>query len=143
DANFKIGADSLTQEVSQAETTTVVTVSPSPSAEDQLVSITAHVGAVAPGGGAATGLVSFTADGDPIGAASLQPSAGGASATLQTSTLAPGSYTIVANYAGDTDYAASESAPRSHTVIAGAAIVATETTLSSSQNPSTFGEFIT
>ncbi|RNL65218.1 Ig-like domain repeat protein [Nocardioides marmoriginsengisoli] len=140
--NFKSGSDSLSQVVSQADTTTVVTVSPSPSSEDQLVTITANVGAVAPGGGAATGLVTFTADGDPIGAGSLSPSSGGAKATLQTSTLAAGSHTIVATYEGDTDYAASESDPKSHTVIAGAAVVGTSTVVTSSQNPSTYGEFI-
>ncbi|MCZ4497801.1 MAG: hypothetical protein JWQ74_354 [Marmoricola sp.] len=142
-SNYKSGSDSLTQTVTKADTTTTVTVSPSPSSEDQLITITANVGAVAPGGGAATGLVSFTADGDPIGAGSLSPSSGGAKATLQTSTLAAGSHTIVASYEGDTDYAASVSPDKSHTVIAGAAVVATKTTASSSQNPSTYGEFVT
>jgi len=142
DSNFKGGSDTVTQVVTKADTTTVVTIAPSPSAEDQLVTISANVGAVAPGSGAATGLVSFTADGDPIGAASLSPSSGGAKATLQTSTLAPGSHTIVASYAGDDDYQASESAPKAHQVIPGAAVVGTSVVVSSSANPSTYGQLI-
>lgn len=141
-SNFKTGSDSLTQEVSAADTATVVTVSPSPSAEEQSVTITAHVGAVAPGGGAATGLVSFTANGDPIGASALTPSSGGAQATLETSTLAPGVHEIVATYAGDANYNGSVSPGKNHLVIEGAAVVETTTTVSSSQNPSTYGELI-
>lgn len=140
--NYKTGNDSLTQSVTKADTATVVTISPSPSSEDQNVNITANVGAVAPGGGAATGLVSFTADGDPIGSAPLSPSSGGAAATLQISTLAAGTHTIVATYDGDDDYNGSVSPDKSHTVIEGAAIVATKTTVVSSQNPSVYGEFV-
>lgn len=142
DANFKTGSDTVTQVVTKADTTTVVTISPSPSSEDQLINISANVGAVAPGSGAATGLVSFTADGDPIGSASLSPSSGGAKATLQISTLTAGSHTIVASYAGDNDYNASESASKSHTVIPGAAVVGTSVLVTSSANPSTYGQFI-
>ncbi|MFL6108189.1 MAG: beta strand repeat-containing protein [Marmoricola sp.] len=142
DANFKGGSDTVTQVVTKADTTTVVTIAPSPSSEDQLVSISANVGAVAPGSGAATGLVSFTDDGTPIGAASLSPSSGGAKATLQISTLAPGTHTIVASYAGDDDYNASESAPKAHQVIPGAAVVGTSVVVSSSANPSTYGQLI-
>ena len=142
DASFKSGSDTLTQVVTKADTTTVVTIAPSPSSEDQLVSISANVGALAPGSGAATGLVSFTADGDPIGAASLSPSSGGAKATLQISTLTAGTHTIVASYEGDDDYAASESAPKSHQVIPGAAVVDTAVVVTSSANPSTYGQLI-
>lgn len=142
DAAFKPGSDTVTQQVSKADTATVVTISPSPSTEDQLISISANVGAVAPGSGAATGLVTFTSDGDPIGAASLSPSSGGAKATLQISTLAAGTHTIVASYAGDDDYNASESAPKDHQVIPGAAVVGTSVVVSSSANPSTYGQNI-
>ena len=140
--NYKTGNDSLSQTVAKADTTTTVLISPSPSSEDQPITITANVGAVAPGGGAATGLVSFTSDGDPIGAGTLTPSSGGARATLQTSTLTPGTHVIVATYEGDDNYNGSVSPDKSHQVIEGAAVVATKTTVTSSQNPSTYGEFI-
>ncbi|HEX4191387.1 MAG TPA: Ig-like domain-containing protein [Marmoricola sp.] len=142
DSNYKASSDSLHQTVTSADTTTALTISPSPSSEDQTVNITANVGAVAPGSGAATGLVDFTSDGDPIGSASLTPSSGGAHATLQTDTLAPGSHTIVATYEGDNDYNGSVSDPKSQTVIAGAAVVDTTTVVHSSDNPSTYGEFV-
>jgi hypothetical protein len=142
DANYKASSDSLHQVVAQADTTTVLTISPSPSSEDQNVNITANVGAVAPGGGAATGLVDFTSDGDPIGSASLSPSSGGAHATLSIDTLAPGSHTIVATYEGDTDYNGSVSDPKSQTVIAGAAQIGTSTHVTTSDNPATYGEFV-
>lgn len=142
DGNFRTGTDSLTVEVDKAETTATVLVSPSPSSEGQAVTIRANIAAAAPGSGSPTGTVIFTVDGDTLGAASLVAGPGGSEATIIESELAPGSYTVVATYAGDSAYEGSESAPVSHTVIAGAAVVATTTTVSSSQNPSIYGELI-
>ena len=142
DARFRAGATSTTQHVARADTTTSLTATPSPSAEDQAVSIRATVAAVAPGSGAPTGTVVFTADGDVVGAAPLSAAGAGSQATLVVSTLAPGAHTLVASYAGDGDYTGSESAPISHNVIEGAAIVATTTHVRSSENPSTFGGLI-
>jgi len=67
-------------------------------------------------------------DGDPIGSASLAPSSGGAKATLQISTLAAGQpHESWPPYAGEqTNYNASTSNPKSHTVIPGAAVVGTQ-----------------
>ncbi|WP_205473314.1 Ig-like domain-containing protein [Nocardioides sp. SYSU D00038] len=141
-ASHQGGQDSVTQDVTTAATTTVVTATPSPSQEDQEVAFTATVSAVAPGSGAPTGTVTFTADGEPIGAAPLQAGPGGAQATLALSDLAPGSHQVRASYAGDSGYVASHSEALSHTVIAGAAIVATTTEVTSSVNPSTYGELV-
>ncbi len=141
-SNFENGSDSLTQEVSRAATVTSVIATPSPSNEGQNIAITANVAAVAPGSGAPTGTVVFTANGDTIGAGALVSGSGGSQATINVSDLDPGSYSLVATYAGDTGYGGSESEPKSHTVIAGAAIVATTTSVTSSQNPSTYGELI-
>jgi hypothetical protein len=142
DASFRPGNASTTQSVTRADTTTSLMATPSPSAEDQTVTITATVAAVAPGSGAPTGTIVFRADGDVIGAAPLAASGGSSQAALETSTLAPGSHTLSASYAGDGDYAGSESAGVSHTVIEGAAIVGTSTRVTSSRNPSTYGELI-
>ena len=143
DSGFKTGSASATQHVTLASTTTSLLATPSPSAEDQPVTIAATVAAVAPGSGAPTGTVVFTSDGDVIGAAPLSAGGGGSHASLVISTLAPGSHTLAASYAGDDDYAASDSSPVSHTVIEGAAIVGTSTSVTSSENPSTYGELIT
>ena len=62
---------------------------------------------------------------------------------LGVSDLAPGSYQLSARYAGDDEYRGSDSATVSHTVIEGTAVVETSTVLTSSANPSTYGELIT
>ncbi len=140
--NFDGSQASVQQQVAQADTTTTVLVSPSPSAEGQNITITAAVTPVAPGSGTPTGLVSFTANGDLIGATSVQPSPGGAQATMALADLEAGDHQIVATYVGDAGYATSVSQQVQHTVIAGAAIVPTTTVVTSSANPSTFGELI-
>lgn len=142
DDNFNGGSDSLTQHVTAAATTTTVTVSPTTSAEEQMVTITANVAAVAPGGGTPTGTITFISDGTTIGAGALQATSGGGStATLTTDSLPAGTHTIEASYAGDDSYGASDGQV-SHTVVAATARIATTTTLSSSKNPSTYGELI-
>lgn len=133
------GTDQVQQQVSPADTTVALVASPTPSLQDQEVRLTATVAAAAPGSGDPTGTVTFSADGDPIGSAPLS----GGTAVLEVSDLAPGSYQLTARYAGDDDYTASSSAAVSHTVIEGTAVVATTTTLTSSANPSTYGELIT
>jgi hypothetical protein len=143
DAGFKSGSASATQHVTAAATTTSVLASPSPSAEDQPVTITATVVANAPGAGAPTGTVLFSSDGDVIGGAPLSAGGGGSQATFEISTLTPGSHILSAWYAGDGDFVGSQSADVSHTVIEGAAVVATSTGVTSSQNPSTYGELVT
>ncbi len=142
DAGFRTGTDSLTQHVTKAGTTTSLVATPSPSSEDQPVTITASVAAQAPGSGAPTGTVVFTSDGDVIGAAPLTRRGSGSQASLEVSTLTPGAHTLAASYAGDDDFLGSQSADLSHTVIEGAAVVATTTTVTSSDNPSTYGELI-
>ena len=117
--------------------------SPTPAVQDTPATLTARIGAVAPGSGAPTGTVTFTANGDPFGGAPLQPVSGGAEAAIDISDLPAGEYTIIATYAGDGNYNGSESAPITHEVIAAAAVVETSTVVTSSENPSTYGELIT
>ena len=71
-SNYDGGQDSLTQIVDEGGHLRLVLATPSPAVEGQGVTLTARVGAVAPGSGAPTGTVSFTANGDPLGAAPLQ-----------------------------------------------------------------------
>lgn len=138
-AGYQSGADQVEQEVTKADTTVALLASPSPSLQDQEVQLTATVAAVSPGSGSATGTITFFAGAESIGSAPLS----GGSAVLAVSDLAPGSYQLSARYAGDDDYRASSSAPVSHTVIEGTAVVETSTVLTSSANPSTYGELIT
>lgn len=143
DGSFRTGGASVTQHVAQAATATSLVVTPSPSAEDQPITITATVAAAAPGTGAPSGTVEFFADGETIGAAPLSAGPGGSRATLEIATLPPGAHTLTATYAGDADYLGSDAEPVSQTVIEGAAVVATTTSVGTSHNPSTFGELIT
>ncbi|GAA3547628.1 beta strand repeat-containing protein [Nocardioides daeguensis] len=134
------GTDQLAQVVDPASTSTLVQANPSPSVQDENVQLTASVAAVSPGSGTPTGTVTFYADGSPLGAVPLAASGAGSVATLDVDDLAPGAHQVTARYAGDADYLASESEALTHTVIAGTAVVATTTTLSSSAQPSTYGE---
>jgi len=116
-------------------TTTTLGVSPNPAASNTPVTLTATV---AGGGGTPTGSVSFRDNGSLIGTVSLN---GSGVATLVTSSLAAGSHSVVATYNGDTNFAASSSSPTNVTINGGGAGPgATGTTLTSSENPSPFGQ---
>jgi sugar lactone lactonase YvrE len=80
-----------------ATTSTAVTAIPSPATVDSPVAITAKVTG---NGGIPTGVITFSADGASIGTASLDATG---SATLSNSSLAPGTHSITASYAGDTN----------------------------------------
>lgn len=142
-SNYDGGQDSLQQDVTKADTSALVMAAPSPSFEGFPATLTARIGAVAPGSGAPTGTVSFTSNGTPLGAAPLQAVSGGAEASIDISDLPAGIYTFEATYAGDVNYNGSGSSPISHEVLEEAPVVETTTTVSSSENPSTFGELVT
>ena len=125
--------------VDQASTTTTLTSSANPSVFGQAVTFTATVAAVAPGGGTPTGTVNFLDGTTNIGTGTLNASG---VATLSTSTLSvSGSpHSITAVYAGTTDYITSTSSPALSQVVNHAS---TTTALTSSANPSVFGQAVT
>ncbi len=139
DSSFKTGSDTQAETVGVAATTTVLTATPSPSSEGQAVTIKANVAAIAPGGGTPTGTVVFSSDGNVVGAGALS----GGQASTVVSDLPAGPHSLTASYSGDAAYGASDAAAISQTVIAGAAVVDTHATVTSSQNPSTYGQLIT
>ncbi len=98
----------LTVSVSDA-TTTTLTSSVNPAVGGQPVTFIATVSPASPAAGTPTGLVIFTANGTPIGEATVDPSTGLASIT--TSTLPLGASTIIAAYSGDSVFQPSQSAP--------------------------------
>ncbi len=116
--------------VTQITTTTALTSSLNPSTFGQSVTITA---AVSPN--TATGTVTFTIDGTPQ--TPVIVSSG--QATFSSSSLSVGSHTITAAYSGDTNDLSSTSSALTQTVTQ----ITTTTTLTSSQNPSTFGSPVT
>ena len=125
----------LSQSVNQAGTTSVVTSATNPSVFGQSVTFTATVMAVAPGSGTPTGSITFLDGSNTLGTAMLS----GGKATFKTTALAAGPHTITVSYSGDGNFVKSTSAPLTQTVNH----AATTSQVTSSANPSVFGESVT
>jgi hypothetical protein len=124
----------ITQGVTQAPTITTAVSSASPSLLGQLVTFTATVNgnfSVTP-----SGVVTFFDGSTALGSGTLD-SAG--KAVFSTSALSTGSHTITVSYAGSVSFSTS-SAQITQTV---SQSQATSTTLTSSANPSVFGQSVT
>jgi hypothetical protein len=119
--------------VNQASTSTTLTSSANPSVFGQFVNLTAKVAAVAPGSGTPTGTVDFKDGTTDLGEITLN----GGTAIL-TTTLSLGNHSIAAVYSGDTNFKTSTATAISQNVND----APTTTTLSSSANPSVFGESV-
>lgn len=114
------------------DTTTTLTSSPNPSAVNQSVLFTATV--TAQFGGSPTGTVTFKSGETTLG----QGTVSNGQATLNYSFPAPGNYSIVATYSGDSNFVPSSSLPLKQSVLK----APTTTTLSSSPNPSQLGQTV-
>jgi hypothetical protein len=117
---------------SLASTTTTMASSMPTSQYLQPVTFTATVSP-----SAATGTVQFFDGAASLGTAALS----GGNASLITATLTPGPHSITATYSGDTSYATSTSPSLTQTVLGGTS--ATTTALTSSLNPSAYGQQVT
>jgi hypothetical protein len=126
------------QVVNQAATTTGVTSSDNPSVFGQSVTFTAAVVAEAPGSGTPSGTVQFKVDGVNLGG--LQTLASGSATSPATTTLAVGTRVITAEYGGAPDFVASTGTLAGDQVVNQAA---TTTGVTSSDNPSVFGQSVT
>jgi hypothetical protein len=142
DANFRSGADSLVQSVTKADTATVLVSGPNPQVEEDDVTLTATVAPQSPGSGAPTGTVAFFDGTTEIGSAALSPSGGGSQATFTTAFLPVGPHQLTAVYAGDANYNGSDSAAVGQTIVLATAAVQTTTSVTSSLNPSVYGQLI-
>ncbi len=130
-ANFAASTSAdITQNVSNAATTTVVTSNPNPSTYGASVVFTATVTP-----STATGTVTFRDGATDIGIGTLS----GGTATFATASLGGGVHSIRAVYSGDTSYIASTSSPLAQEVDP----AATTTVVTSSLNPSTYGASVT
>ena len=140
DGNFNGSTGSLTgnpQVVNKADTTTAVTSSSNPQSYGRSVTFTATVSASAPGTGVRTGTVTFLDAGTPIGTGTLV----GGSATFATSALAVGNHPITTSYGGDGNFNGSTGALAGNPQVINKG--GTSMTLTSSQNPSVFGQSVT
>jgi hypothetical protein len=128
-------SSAVTQTVTPGSSSTAVTSSGNPTGFGATVTFTATVSAVAPASGTATGTVTFKDGTTTMGSAALS----GGQATFSTSTLSIGSHSIAAVYGGDANFTGSTSAIFTQTISAGAST----TTVTSSVNPTVFGQSVT
>jgi hypothetical protein len=91
----------------------VVVSSANPAIPGSNVTFTATISAVAPGVGTPSGTVNFRIDGSVAGSGTLS----GGVATFTTSSLALGTHTVVAEYAGDANFTGTTNALASNQVI--------------------------
>jgi hypothetical protein len=133
DATFAGSTSSpITQTVNQASTTTALASSLNPSSSGQSVTFTATV---TPSLGP-TGTVQFFDGGNSLGTVALS----GGSASLTTAALAAGTHSITATYSGNTNFSGSTSSPPLAQAVG---VVGTATALTSSLDPSVFGQSVT
>ena len=138
DANFAASTSlPFTQTVNQGATTTKVVSSLNPSSTGVIVTFTATVTVVAPASGTRTGTVAFEDGGVAIAGCAAQVVVAAETATCATNALAAGVHTINAVYSGNGNFTTSTSPPLTQTVVS-----ATTTTVTSSANPSVFGQSI-
>ncbi|HET6930495.1 MAG TPA: Ig-like domain repeat protein [Candidatus Acidoferrum sp.] len=140
DANFNTGSGSLTgnpQVVNKADTSATQTSSLNPSVFGQSITFTATVSAVAPGAGTPTGTVTFKDGGSSIGTGTLS----GGVATFTTSSLPVGNHTITESYGGDGNFNTSTGSLTGNPQVVFKAD--TSTGVTSSLNPSVFGQSVT
>jgi hypothetical protein len=137
DSHFSTGTAILMQSVHLSGTTTTVTSSPNPSNFGQSVTFTATVTPTVGGLGAVTGLVTFEEGTTVLAAAGVNSSG---VATFTTSALAIGGHTITAVYYSDLVYATSSGSDSANPQIVQEA---TSTSMTSSPNPSVFGQPVT
>jgi MYXO-CTERM domain-containing protein len=133
DVNHGVATASVVQTVNGGTSATALASLTNPSVFGQSVTLTATVTGFA---ATATGTVTFSEAGVALG----PPSALAAGvASFSTTTLAVNTHMIVATYNGDTNYAASDSAPLSQVVDK----AATSTLLVSGSNPAIVGDPVT
>jgi hypothetical protein len=116
--------------VIRATTTTTLVSSPNPSAVGQAVTFTATVAALAPGAGVITGTVTFKDGTTVLGTVALVSG----HATFTTSTLTVATHSIYALYGGSSAFSASTAGLHQ--------TVYSKVTLTSSPNPSLFGQTV-
>ena len=134
DANHPGSGVTMVQKVHASASTLTLVSSPNPSNFGQTVIISATVSSLPAGGGTPTGMITFQDGATVIGQAPLDPSG---VAFITWPNLTPGNHNIVATYASDTLFAASSGG------VTQLVQLPTTTNLSSSSNPSSFGQLVT
>lgn len=126
----------MSQQVSKASTTAVVTTSDNDSAYGHAVTLVATVSVDAPGDGVVSGTVTFRAGTTVLGTATVDPDG---TATLAVWNLAIGTHSITASYSGDANFSGDLSSATTQSVHA----AATTMTIESNRAHPRFGESVT
>ncbi|HEU5001333.1 MAG TPA: Ig-like domain repeat protein [Actinomycetota bacterium] len=134
DGSFAASTGSATQVVDAAATTVALTAAPNPARYGQPITFSATVTAVPPGAGTPTGNVQFLANGAALGA---PVALAHGVATLQEGALPAGTYSVDATYLGDANFSGS-----TDPVVIQIQPADTATTVTSTVNPSAFGEAV-
>ncbi|MBI4485807.1 MAG: Ig-like domain repeat protein, partial [Acidobacteria bacterium] len=129
------GTLSPAQTVNRADTTVDLFSNLNPSVFGQAVTFTAVVNPVAPGAGSRTGTVQFQDNGVNIGS---PVAVSAATASFTVSSLSAGPHTITAIYSGDGNFNGS-----SASLVQAVSTATTTTAVTSSANPSVFGQDVT
>ena len=141
DGNFLTSTGSLTgnpQLVNKANTSTTVTSSANPSTLGQNVTFTATVSAAAPGAGTPTGTVTFLDGTNTLGTGTIGV---GGVATFSTTTLTVGNHAITTSYGGDGNFNGSTGTLTGNPQVVNK--LNTNSAVTSSLNPSVFGQSVT
>jgi hypothetical protein len=130
----------ITHGVGKAGTTVSVSSSDTSAFSGEPLNFTAQVVPIGPGAGTVTGTVQFSADGVNIGGpVTVSPSGQAVSPTTSLPVKSDfSSYTILANYSGDTNFSGGQG-----TVSQSIAPAQTTTSISSNPNPSVHGQSFT
>jgi len=137
DANFAISTSTAVQEqVGKAGTTSVISSSDQTSVFGESITFSVDISANSPGAGTPTGTATFAVDGTQVG--SPVTLVDGAAQSDVVSLLTPGAHTVTVSYSGDDDFNGSTD-QLTQTVNQDA----TKTVISSSANPSVFGQPVT
>jgi Big-like domain-containing protein len=137
DSNFGTSSATVNQGVGKIASTTTLVSSQNPSAFGQSVTFTATVSGT---GGTPSGSVTFTdqTTGQTLGTVNLANVGGAQQAAFTTSALGSGGHTIQASYGGDATFTNSAA-----TLNQSVGKAPSTTTLTSTTNPSTFGQSVT
>lgn len=136
-SNYAGSTGTTQQDVGQAATTTQVSSEANPSVHGQPVIFDATVSVAAPGSGTPTGQVQFFVDGVPRGVPVGLTN--GAASSAPISDLTTTTHQVSAQYLGSAGFATSTSDPIAQVVNK----AKTSTTLTSSANPSVWGQPVT
>ncbi|MCG8429284.1 MAG: Ig-like domain-containing protein, partial [Chromatiales bacterium] len=141
-ASSSSGAGNGSLTVTAADTTTVLSTTPTSSTAGESVDLVATMTSVSPGSATPTGTVAFSAEGNGISGCDAVMVDGSGSAICNTSFATSGTQTLSASFTGDAEFNSSGSGDQSHTVNAAESTTSIEW-IDPAPGPYTYGDTLT